>query len=308
MRRAAIFVLSDVRSGTTLLDQCLGGNEEVASLGEVHWLRAYVRQDRAIYDPIHPLVCSCSLSVGNCPFWLAVRKVLGRPLDALELRSNIAHRKGLVDALEMLRYVPRRLVRARPGLYRHRVVQRVFSGERLARDCIALFDAVTKVSARPYCVDSSKSPFRFRVVYGFDPEKTRAIVMARDYRAVVHSKMRRGESLESAAAGWNRAMNQIEDLTGDLPSSAVLRLKYEALCESPDRELRRICDFLGLTFSRRMGKRPTGDVHHIGGSPSKFDSNRIAINLDRSHERVFKPEALESMRRIVTASAERWSY
>src|SRR5262245_47931937 len=89
MRKATIFVLSDVRSGSTLLDQCLGGHPDIVSLGEVHWLAAYLAQDRGIYDPDHPLVCSCGLPVAECPFWESVQRALGKPLDSLVLRQNL---------------------------------------------------------------------------------------------------------------------------------------------------------------------------------------------------------------------------
>lgn len=308
MRRATVFILSDVRSGTTLLDQCLGANDCVTSLGEVHWLRAYMRQDRSLYDPVHPLECSCGLPVPACPFWTSVQKTLRRPLDGLQLHSNFAQRREAMGLAARLRFLPRRLVRSRPRSYRIGAVRSIFGGRRLARDCNALYDAVAASTGRPYCVDSSKSPFRFRAVYEADPSRTRAIVLARDYRAVVHSKMRRGESMESAAAGWNRAMNQIEALTGDLTSSRVLKLTYESLCERPEIELRRVCSFLGLEFSEQMLERPTTAVHHIGGSPSKFDARRIAISLDQSHEGAFEAGALERMRSLVAESADRWGY
>lgn len=308
MRRATIFVLSDVRSGTTLLDQCLGAHDQVVSLGEVHWLRAYVRQDRSLYAPVHALDCSCGLPVTQCPFWAAVEGSLGRPLDSLDLHSNFAQRRDAAGLLARLRFLPRRIVRSRAGLYRIAAVRSVLGGRRLAHDCNDLYDAVSASSGRPYCVDSSKSPFRFRAAYASEPGKSVAIVMARDYRAVVHSKMRRGEAMESAAAGWNRAMQQIEALTGDLPSTSLLKLKYEALCERPEAELRRICGFLGLEFSERMLERPMTAVHHIGGSPSKFDAGRTAIALDRSHEGAFDEAALDRMRPIVALSARSWGY
>src|SRR5262245_24077949 len=81
-----VFVLSDMRSGSTLLDQLLGAHSSVMSLGEVHWLDAYVRQDRAIYDPEHDLVCTCGSSVVDCRFWGEVARRLARPLDTLQLR------------------------------------------------------------------------------------------------------------------------------------------------------------------------------------------------------------------------------
>lgn len=132
--------------------------------------------------------------------------------------------------------------------------------------------------------------------------------MARDYRAVVHSKVRRGESLKSAAAGWNRAMGQIEALVADLPANAYVRMKYEDLCRAPALELRRVCAFLGLSFTEEMLERPTEGVHHIGGSPSKFDTQRTDIRLDASHEGAFSDEELARLRPIVEESARIWGY
>ena len=59
MAKKLIYIMSDNRSGSTLLDQLLGGNPSIMSLGEVHHLTAYALDDRGIYDPVHPLVCSC---------------------------------------------------------------------------------------------------------------------------------------------------------------------------------------------------------------------------------------------------------
>ncbi len=308
LRRATIFVLSDVRSGSTLLDQCLGAHPEVVSLGEVHWLAAYVRQDRSLYDPVHPLVCTCGNPVGECPFWMAVEKSLGRALDSLQLRPRFTQQKRGTGFRGRWWRLVRRFVEGRPGIYKHRLVQERCAGTRLARDSIALYDAVAAASGKPYCVDSSKSPFRFRVVNDLDPERSLAIVLARDYRAVVHSKMKRGLSLDAAANGWRQRMTQIATLTSDLPAARIHRLKYEQLCEDPRLELGRICDFLGLEFSERMLQRPTDDIHHIGGSPSKFDSSRVSIALDRSYEDRFQTDVLERLGELVGEVADDWGY
>jgi len=308
MRRATIFVLSDVRSGSTLLDQCLGGHPSITSLGEVHWLTAYVAQDRSLYNPLQPLSCTCGMTVRECPFWNGVERALGRPLDSLQLRHALKrprHARGLLGAL---RLVPRRLIKARPGLYRHRAIRSLLGGPRLGRDCVALYDAVSAATDRPFCVDSSKSAYRFRDVYHLDSARTIAIALARDYRAVVHSKMKRGQSLQTAAVGWRRRMHQIQLLTSDLPQDRIFRLKYESFCENPSSELARLCKFIGIDFTEAMLQRATGSMHHIGGSPSKFDSRRVKISLDRAYEGQFAPDALKSMRELVGNVAEHWGY
>src|SRR5688572_20523667 len=142
MRPVAVFVLSDVRSGSTLLDQCLGAHPKIASLGEVHWLRAYVTEDRSIYNPEHPLVCSCGMRVSDCPFWAAVAVRVGRPLESLHLRSGLRPPRSSRRNELGLKRLSRRLLRAFPAVFRIKGVrERLGSGE-LARDLAALFDAV----------------------------------------------------------------------------------------------------------------------------------------------------------------------
>jgi sulfotransferase family protein len=308
MRLATIFVLSDVRSGSTLLDQCLGGHPSIVPLGEVHWLTTYLSQDRGLYNPAHPLQCSCGKPVRHCAFWNDVEQSLGRPLTLLRLRQSLKRSSREHKLLSTMRYLPRRLVKNRPRLYRFWPIRFMFDGQRLARDCVALYDAVAAATGRPYCVDSSKSPFRFYDVYRQDPKRTIAIALARDYRAVVHSKMKRGQSMRSAAAGWRRKMLQIESLTRDLPAGSVFRLKYESLCMNPRHELERVCGFLGIEFNVAMLQPSTENLHHIGGSPSKFDPARMKISIDRSHEDKFDPSALRLMRQLVGEIADRWGY
>lgn len=307
--RIAAFILSDVRSGSTLLDQCLGAHDDVVTLGEAHWLPAYATQDRTRYDPVHDLVCPCGQDVGKCPFWSAVRRELGKPLESLDLHSRFTRVSRDGSLVSKIRFLPRRLVRSHPQLYRSSAVRRALGGPHLAGDILNLLEAASRASGRGICVDSSKSPFRFRAVHGLDPGRARALVLARDFRAVVHSKMKRGESLEAAARGWRLAMEHIDALTRDLPGDHVHRLRYEDLCEQPRAEHERICAFLGIRFQETMLRRPErGFLHHIGGSPSKFDASRSEIALDRTFEDAFREADVDRMRRIVGNEAARWSY
>jgi hypothetical protein len=104
-------------------------------------------------------------------------------------------------------------------------------------------------------------------------------------------------------------MRQIDALTRDLPQKHVHRMTYEALCEDPRGQLQRLCEFLELEFDEAMLRRPdSGSVHHIGGSPTKFDASRAEIRHDRSHEGSFSEAELGRMRGIVREEAARWSY
>lgn len=308
MRRAAVFVLSDVRSGSTLLDQCLGAHPEIMSLGEVHWLPAYVAEDRTMYDPAHPLVCTCGAPVERCSFWGQVAARLACPLGELRLRADLKNLREGSSSEPLLGRAAKWLVKRNPGLLRHEVVRNWFEGDAVARDVLALFEAVASVSGCSLCVDSSKSSFRFRAVYGVDPSRTRAIVLVRDFRAVVQSKMKRGLSFEAAAQGWRRKMEEIEALTSDLPAGVMQAVRYEEFCLDPGRELEKLCEFLGVEFSNVMLERPKKNVHHIGGSPSKFDDSKTRILLDRAFETSFGPQQVRQLRQLIGPVAERWGY
>jgi hypothetical protein len=308
-RRATVFILSDVRSGSTLLDQCLGAHLDVASLGEIHWLRAYVTEDRSYYDPEHPLVCSCGERVADCAFWNSVQAHLGRPLESLRLRYDIkSRREGTRDEAGAWARVLTRAMRRFPRAFRLDVVRNSLGYAAVARDSVDLYDAVASAAGKRICVDSSKSPFRFRAALEYDPSRTFAIVLVRDYRAVVHSKMKRGQTLEIGAEGWVRKMLDIEALTGDLPSSVVHQVRYEAFCENPARELRAICAILGLEYSPRMQDRQPGAQHHIGGSPSKFDEARRTISMDTSYLTALPSRDVKRLRRLVGPIGRRWGY
>ena len=289
------FVLSDMRSGSTLLDQLLGNHPAILSVGEVHWLAAYARQDRSEYDPEHELVCTCGKAVTDCPFWTAVTRRLGKPLEELRLRPEFSP-------------LGKRMAERLPGLFRFPAAQRAFAGPDMVRHSLALADSLSEVSGRRLVVDSSKSEFRFRAIYGARPSRVRAIVMTRDYRAVVHSKMKRGHTLEAAAIGWRGKMRRIAALTDDLPGDTLHRVAYEDLCRDPAKVLTRLCAFLGVTFSPAMLERTTSGLHHIGGSPSKFDPARTTIVLDSSHQHAFTASQLERLRRLVGDVPGRWGY
>jgi hypothetical protein len=173
---------------------------------------------------------------------------------------------------------------------------------------MATFDAILGATGAKLLVDSSKSPLRYRVVYEAAPSRILAILLSRDYRAVVHSKMKRGHDLRSAALGWRTRMTQIEALTADIPDSAKCRIRFEDLCSDPSVELSRLCRFLDIRFSESMLMRGLDTLHHIGGSPSKLDRRHDVIQLDRSYLTAFGSKELDEMSHLVGDIAIRWEY
>lgn len=204
--------------------------------------------------------------------------------------------------------LPVRLTKQMPSAYTNPILHRIFDGPKLARDSIALADAILSATGSKIVVDSSKSALKFWSVYRQRPGRVRAVILARDYRAVVYSKMKRGEPLQNAALGWRRKMEQIELLTSDVTDDRCYRLKYEDLCADPTEALAALCAFLDINFETKMLSRPTEGVHHVGGSPSKFDPSKRAISLDTNYKNVFDRESLARMEELVGSVANSWGY
>jgi hypothetical protein len=304
------FILAPHRSGSTLLDNLLGNHPEVVSLGEADKLRAYALQDRRYYDPKQPLICSCGSPVPACAFWHRVQEALGTELAALSLQwpptrhtyhALRAPERWVLDAgLSMLA--------RRPGLLRWGLFRKFLGSDSVAGDNWRLFDAVHSVTGAACVVDASKSAYRYRIVRTGNETDIRAVYLCRDYRAVTHSLMRRGLSLEQAIARWRRSVASIEGMVRDVPDSQVLRLTYEAMCLDPAGTIQRACRFLELPGSTTLLSRSVADLHHISGSPSKFDPDRQAIRLDEAWAGAFSDKQLEYLGLAAQPYAQRWGY
>jgi hypothetical protein len=305
MSSQVVFILCDNRSGSTLLEQLLGAHSRMVSIGEIHWLRAYVLNDRRYYDPPYDLLCTCGQPFADCEFWSAVSRLAARPLDELQLLLNFFGWQGSgTKRRPIYKRAPRRVIMQYPALFKWRLVQEFFGASRVARDTMVVLDAIT-AHADPACiVDSSKSVFRFRSLYDRYPGRTKAIILHRDYRAVVYSKMKRGASLEGAASTWAEKVNVIEKLTTGLPDDALLQLRYEDLCSDPKREIQRACGFVGLDFEESMLARPSEGIHDLGGSPSKFNRERRVIKFDADYLSAFSDSQLAEINQIVGSAAD----
>jgi hypothetical protein len=131
--------------------------------------------------------------------------------------------------------------------------------------------------------------------------------LGRLYRAVTHSLMRRGLSVEDAIAQWCRSVGQIEEMVMGIPDRHVCRVTYEALCSDPQGTIKGVLHFLQLSGTSNVLKRSIADLHHISGSPSKFDPARQTIQFDDSYLSVFDERQLQYLRHAAQPLAHRLS-
>lgn len=82
----------------------------------------------------------------------------------------------------------------------------------------------------------------------------RVLHIVRDPRDVSASVMRLGWAGNAyyAASNWLTAEKDMEAARRQLKPGQLLSLKYEKLATNPEPELRKICDFLGISFDPRL--------------------------------------------------------
>jgi hypothetical protein len=168
----------------------------------------------------------------------------------------------------------------------------------VARNSWAVADAMAAVNDTPFVVDSSKSPLRLKLLYMLRPDRVRVLQLVRDGRAVTASAMRRRDmSAAMAARIWKRDNQNLAIMLGTVPARARLRVRYEALCENPSAEMRRVCDFLGLEFEPGMLALWARPVHNIPGNPMLFERSRREIRKDERWRRDLTADDLNAFER-----------
>jgi hypothetical protein len=276
--RLTVYIGGAGRSGSTLLDLLLGAHPAVQSLGEVHRLNSYARDE---HDP-----CTCGLRVLECPFWLDVERHLieevGPPppgttwLETREIMLQPGNLSRPVNALQK-----GLLLVAGERAY-HAVMPRLAPGQyRAMQHTLQWYEAIRKATGCPVLVDSTKDARRLKMLYLADPEPYRLVYMVRDGRAVAASKIRRtGVPMTAAAHEWVSLQRKAQWAQRTIPSDKVARLRYEDLCRDPGAEIQRLCAFLGLSFDPGMLRLDKQSSHNIGGNPMRFRKGELTIELD----------------------------
>ncbi len=271
-----VYIGGSGRSGSTLLDLLLNNNPYVQSTGEIHRLNHYARENTE--------ACTCGEPVASCPFWLEVEQEFIRQNGTGEASPLKHHEMMLIPEA----------VPAAAGLLQKAVLGTSWKGlhdallprigpahAEAARNSTLWYAAIRKVSGAPIIVDSTKDARRLKTLYFSDPARYRLIYMVRDGRAVAASAMRRdGVTMDTAAKDWASAIRRSEWAQRGIPPGQRAVLVYEELCREPERELRRICSFLGVPFSAQMLELRKQESHNIGGNPMRFRTGEQTIRLD----------------------------
>lgn len=178
-----------------------------------------------------------------------------------------------------------------------------------ARNSWRVADAMAAVDGTRFVVDSSKTTIRLKLLHLLRPADARILYLTRDGRAVVASAMRRsGISAATAARVWKRENQNLALALRGIPAAQMHRVRYEDVCEDPQRELARICGFLGLTFEPSMLRLWERPVHNIPGNPMLFAKSRRQIARDERWRRELSEPDVTTIERIAGRMNREFGY
>ena len=267
------------RSGSTLLERCLGQVGGVSALGEVlHLWERGLRDDQR---------CGCGEPFSGCEFWRDVgRRAFGG-------WSEIAAEDAVADRYHVVRN--RRL----GGL----LFGQLGAGTRLRRNRLlrrlgALYAAAQASTGARVLVDSSKHP-----AYGFllrrAAVRVRCVLVVRDPRGVAYSwtkhvvrpevtgttELMPRYAAAASAVRWSVYSMLFHLLR--LVGVPTLIVKYEQLVADPRDTLERVLRFAGvepdpdaLDFIGADGSVRLDPHHTVAGNPMRFTVGRVDLRLD----------------------------
>ena len=277
-----IYVASNGRSGSTLLDLLLGAHPDVWTLGEAQML------DMELHTPAGP--CGCGVPVVDCPYWKSVLSEVA--IDAKDYPVHffrIGHPSGKVLRFEYVADLLRGKTRA-------------FDESSVAQygtNNAKYFDAARRVAEKRngtkflWLVDASKDPYRLLWLKSSGLFDIRVVHLVKDPRAYVYSmtlshvchttqipiRALLYRSLRFAGR-WiveNLIISRL--CRAGFPSQHVFRLRYEDLAATPEDVLKSLCAWLGLDHSTELVERFRDyENHALSGNKMRWEIRKVEFD------------------------------
>jgi len=267
-----IYLISDRRSGSTLLENILSKSVETVSVGELAMLKGHIEKDGP--GELWNWTCSCGQPIMQCEFW---SEVLGNIYDD-SFETKIKWPYKSLNAL---------YTSILPARAKNNLVRFIHTPENIdtTKKLNTIYKAIANVSNKSIIVDSSKDPMQALAITGCEDVDAKFIWLSRDLRAITVSKLRR----------WyiNKRSDKkpFETLTGSLyykkicaaafkslDENNTIKTDYEALAVNPQEELDKICAKFGFQKYKAPGYMELMNDHTIAGTPGRFERKPIAAD------------------------------
>ena len=253
-----LYIVSDVRSGSTVFENILSKSEQIVSLGELRLLDSHIHKGK--WGATWNWNCSCGKSFDDCPFWKKVYEQIGivapQEIKRTQLSTipeeNESHRNERQEAIKLLNKI---------------------------------YLAVFEISKCKVIIDSSKFPLQGLELYRNRQINFKFIHLKRDIRAVTLSKnkwnikfFKKPLNLYKILFYSYRYRLQSNRALKKVAAKDVLNLKYEEFFENPQHHLNRIADFTGFQRIDMSEYMALENDHTVAGTPNRFERRKITFD------------------------------
>jgi hypothetical protein len=264
-----IYIISDRRSGSTLLENMLSKSTEVISVGELAMLRGHIFKDGP--GIFWNWTCSCGKPVLECEFW---SKVLENIYDEKTFQTKT---KWPFKSSKITRasFSPSGC----ETLWKYINTENNYATINTLNE---IYQSINKISSKKFIVDSSKDPMHALAISKCKNIDAKYIWLTRDLRAIAFSKVKRAKVNKSSDKGIFRTLattlffkKLCSTALRCLKGHDILTISYEALAANPQLELDKICNTFKLQQFTAPEYMELIDDHTIGGTPGRFERRRV---------------------------------
>jgi len=270
-----IYIISDRRSGSTLLENILSKSPEVTSVGELAMLKGHLLKqgpgERWNWN------CSCGAPVTHCDFWKFILK------DTCEKNSSSFNTNVEWNFKSKKLFA----VAAFPSIFKKRLFNIISNkkNEDVAATLDNVYNKIFEQTGKPFIVDASKDPLQALCVYKSERNyDVKIIWLKRDLRAVAVSKIKwREMNIKKQKTLHNLLFDVFyyrricSAVVSFIKREDLLRLNYEHLAQFTQEKLNDITSKFGIDKYAAPTHMFVENDHTIGGTPNKFEKRPIVI-------------------------------
>jgi hypothetical protein len=266
-----VYIKSAPHSGSTLLALQLARHADVCTVGE---LSGTPHRARPGYR------CSCGRALAQCSFWMEVSAAMatrGFSYAATTAKTDIRDApSALVRRLmKPLHRGPLAEAARDAGIWLSGGLQHVRNSQALKA---ALAESVLQCSGKTVLVDSSKSGVQLKYHLRNPRFDVKVLWLVRDGRGTSLSLARNARlPLGQAAYQWRRSNEEAALIVRGLDRAQWMQVRYEDLCEAPDRTLSALWQFIGVWA--HPAQSATRTERHVLGHRSRLHGGS-GIRLD----------------------------
>jgi hypothetical protein len=264
LRKTILYIISDSRSGSTLLENILSNSSENISVGELHHLDSHL--NKGVWGKTWGWNCSCGKSFSDCEFW---KKVF---TDLNERGINNGEKTSIIYRKSVHKFLPK-FASSYDTEQNTKTI--AYIGE--------IYNSVFNTTSCKIIIDSSKNPLQGLALYKNLDFDVRVIYLKRDLRSLVISKQKWHKKFSGINS--NKYKILLACVLFRLRSKSCLKkiakedkinISYEELSKDTERVVFRILDKYKISKFEIPKYTFFGDNHHtVGGSPNRFKKKEI---------------------------------